>query len=56
MWDAVGSSGLTVSREIVEGSVSGTKEGVAVVAFLVGCDARIWLEVEREPVFTTYEM
>jgi hypothetical protein len=41
-----GGSRLMVSRGIWEGIVSGTKEGVAVVMFLVGRDVVPWLEVE----------
>jgi len=45
---------MTVSRGIEDGTVSGTKEGVAIVIFPVpvGRNAVPWLDVEREPVLT----
>ena len=57
MWGAAG-TGLTVSRGIGpgEGTASGTKDGVAIVIFLVGHDAMPWHEVEQEPVSTIDRM
>jgi hypothetical protein len=42
--------GPTLSTEIREDTMSATKEGVAVVNFL------IWLDIERKPVLTIGEM
>lgn len=49
-------SGLMVSKGIGEGTVSETKEEVAVVIFLVSCEAVPWPDVERKLVLTVNEM
>jgi len=55
IWGAA-ASGSAVSRVIEGGTVSGTKEEVDVVIFLVGCDAVSWLDAERKLVLTTDDM